>query len=60
MCKWVPMGNSSLKDIKLYKLGLPQLFSLFKTLGFQMQGSHLTLLTSLFCYSPTNGFVLLV
>ena len=28
ICKWVPMGNSSLKDLKLYKLGLPQLLGL--------------------------------
>ena len=24
MCEWVPMGNSSLKDFKLYKLSLSQ------------------------------------
>ena len=28
MCEWVLMGNSSLKDLKLYKLGLPQLLGL--------------------------------
>ena len=29
MCKWVPIGNSSLKDLKLYKLSLSQLLGLF-------------------------------
>ena len=28
MREWVLMGNSSLRDLKLYKLGLPQLLGL--------------------------------
>ena len=28
MSEWVPMGNNSLKDPKLYKLGIPQLLGL--------------------------------
>ena len=28
MCEWVPMGNSSLKDLKLYKLSYQLFLSL--------------------------------
>ena len=31
MCKWVPMGNSSLKDIKFYKLSLSQLLGILNS-----------------------------